>query len=206
MKVVKSYFEIRKVCGFVDMDKEKRGLTTNENAIVGGLLLDDEYEYEVVERLDDASYESYKKGWEFLESKKNKISVTEQTETKVGYYSFKYYTLKVEMYLMVEVFEYEDGYVETDGCRDYCHFDLPKSWDEEEAKRIADVAPEKFYLTREECAQDLTDSKPCKYECMECGLNFWGQWHSKYTMNKVECPRCYTSDGLFIRMLGYLDD
>ena len=61
MKVVKSYFEIRKVCGFVDMDKEKRGLTTNENAIVGGLLLDDEYEYEVVERLDDASYESYKK-------------------------------------------------------------------------------------------------------------------------------------------------
>ena len=37
------------------------------------------------------------------------------------------------------------------------------------------------------------------YECMECGANFYGTWHSKYSKSKVICPVCqHETDDLFI--------
>ena len=126
MKAIKTFYEVRKVTGFVDMAEEKSRLTTREEQIVNGLLFDDKYDYEVVEKFEDTSFVSYQKGMKVLNDYGNKVSVVEK-ETEYGK---KYYQLAVEMYTMVEVDEYEDGVIETSGSKDYRHLELPTSWAE----------------------------------------------------------------------------
>ena len=126
MKAIKTFYEVRKVTGFVDMAEEKSRLTTCEEQIMNDLFFDDEYNYEVVEKFEDISFVSYQKGMKILDDSKNEVSVVEK-ETECGK---KYYQLAVEIYIMVEVDEYEDGVIETSGSKDYRHLELPTSWAE----------------------------------------------------------------------------
>ena len=124
MKAIKTYYEVRKVTGFVDMDEKKSELTTKEDQIINGLLFDDEYNYDVVKKFEDTSFASYQKGMMVLDDNRNQISVVEKTTE----YGKKYYQLAVEMYILFEVDEYEDGVKETSGTMDYRHLKLPTSW------------------------------------------------------------------------------
>ena len=124
MKAIKTYYEVRKVTGFVDMDEKKSELTTKEDQIINGLLFDDEYNYDVVKKFEDTSFASYQKGMMVLDDNRNQISVVEKTTE----YGKKYYQLAVEMYILFEVDEYEDGAKETSGTMDYRHLELPTSW------------------------------------------------------------------------------
>ena len=124
MKAIKTYYEVRKVTGFVDMDEKKSKLTTKEDQIINGLLFDDEYNYDVVKKFEDTSFASYQKGMMVLDDNRNQISVVEKTTE----YGKKYYQLAVEMYILFEVDEYEDGVKETSGTMDYRHLELPTSW------------------------------------------------------------------------------
>ena len=124
MKAIKTYYEVRKVTGFVDMDEKKSELTTKEDQIINGLLFDDEYNYDVVKKFEDTSFASYQKGMMVLDDNRNQISVVEKTTE----YGKKYYQLAVEMYILFEVDEYEDGVKETSGTMDYRHLELPTSW------------------------------------------------------------------------------
>ena len=124
MKAIKTYYEVRKVTGFVDMDEKKSELTTKEDQIINGLLFDDEYNYDVVKKFEDTSFASYQKGMMVLDDNRNQISVVEKTTE----YGKKYYQLAVEMYILFEVDEYDDGVKETSGTMDYRHLELPTSW------------------------------------------------------------------------------
>ena len=40
-----------------------------------------------------------------------------------------------------------------------------------------------------------------KYECMECGYMYYGDFHSKYSSPEA-CPRCGCDHDIFLNMIG----
>lgn len=60
--------------------------------------------------------------------------------------------------------------------------------------------------TIDEAAKKLTEddrSVVWEYQCMECGMTYYGAWHSKYSEPEL-CPWCDCDDVLFIKSIGWV--
>lgn len=59
---------------------------------------------------------------------------------------------------------------------------------------------EYFSEDREDAIKHIGHDNISEYECMECGCAFYGLAYSKYTRDKLYCPRCDNDDVLFIHL------